>query len=484
MSSASGSLPKSDFASMSRIGRSLDALRSPQSVNGRIFRAFATVAAISIIVRLVAMTKELTVAGMFGRGDTVDALLIAMLAPMFVIGVIGGSLTPALVPAYVQVRSQHGREAAQRLFSNATIWSQALLLACTVLLALSGPWLLVALGSGFGPAKLALTLRFFYAVLPLICTNGLVITWSSILNAHERFWVPALTPALMPALGMLLLIGCGRHWGVWPLITGILIGSAMEAGLLGLMLRRQGLFLRPRWYGSDAALRQVQRQWMPLIGGALLASGVGFVDQSMAAMLPSGSVSALMYANRIVAVVLVVIASSLSTAVIPYFSRMVARGDFRGCRHTLSSYTRLLVAITVPLAVLLFVFSPQVVRALYERGAFGSNDTILVSHTQALYTIQLPFAVIALLYVRLLAAMRRNDLVLCAAAISLLLDVVLNLVLMRYWGVAGIALATSLFYIVTCGFVVAAGQLVLRSRLRFPPVPSAADLVPQVAAYD
>lgn len=418
----------------------------------------------SLAVKVVATGKELTLAAMFGRGDLVDALLIAMLAPMFVVGVVSSSLNAALVPTFVQVRDQQGRDAAQRLFSNAIVWSQGLFLACTGLLATTGPWLLPLLGSGFSPAKLALTLRLFYALLPVIAINGLVTTWASIINANERFWLPALTPVLTPLMAVLLLIMLGVRWGVWPLVIGILIGSVTEALVLALVLHRQGISLRPRWYGADEAFRQVQRQWAPVLAGGFLASGVGCVDQAMAAMLPSGSVSALSYASRIVSVGLTMMGSSISTAVIPFFSRMVANSDFQGCRHTLSTYTRLIAATTLPLTGILIVFSRPIVHLLYQRGSFGVEDATLVAHIQALYAIQIPFFVTCQIHVRLLSALQRNDLVFCAAGINLVLDVIFNLVFMRWWGVAGIALSTSLFFVVTCAFVVFAGRRVLAAR--------------------
>ena len=48
--------------------------------------------------------------------------------------------------------------------------------------------------------------------------------------------------------------------------------------------------------------------------------------------------------------------------------------------------------------------------------------------------------------------MRRTDLVLYCGLLNLVLDIVLDFVLMRLMGVAGLALATSLWTISTCVF--------------------------------
>jgi putative peptidoglycan lipid II flippase len=204
-----------------------------------------------------------------------------------------------------------------------------------------------------------------------------------------------------------------------------------------------------KWNGMDANLRSVLRQYAPMLGAAFLMGGVAVVDQSMAAMLPPGSVAALSYGNKVIAVILAVGSTGLATAALPYFSKMVADRNWTGCRHTLKKYSWLLALITVPLTFALIAFSRPLVRLLYQRGAFTAADTQLVSWVQICYAVAIPFYIWNRLPVRLLSAMHRNDLLLYTSAASLVLDIVLNLVLMKIWGVAGIALSTSLVYLFT-----------------------------------
>jgi len=95
----------------------------------------------------------------------------------------------------------------------------------------------------------------------------------------------------------------------------------------------------------------------------------------------------------------------------------------------------------------LIVFSKPLVQILFQRGAFNNSDTALVSRVQAFYAIQVPFYICGMLFVRFLSAVRRNDFLMYGSAISLILDVALNLLFMRIYGVSGIALSTSLVYV-------------------------------------
>src|SRR5208337_120206 len=109
-----------------------------------------------------------------------------------------------------------------------------------------------------------------------------------------------------------------------------------------LLMEARGYRFRLRWHGMNAAAREVGRQYGPVLLSSVVTSGGLLVDQSMAAMLPAGSVSALVYANRFVSVVLTLLAGAVSTAIVPYFSRLIAQGDWAGCKHILRTWARLM----------------------------------------------------------------------------------------------------------------------------------------------
>jgi putative peptidoglycan lipid II flippase len=436
--------------------------RNPVTINRRIFRAAATVGAFSVGVKLIAMFKELAVASYFGRSDAVDVFLAAYLIPGFVVALVAGSLNAAFIPTFIQVREQDGQDAAQRLFSSCMVWSHGLLLGLSVLLAGIAPYLLRALAPGFSAVKLQLCTDLFYAMLPLILLSGVAANFAAIFYARKCFWLPAISPLLTPLLTLVLLLTRARAWGAWSLAEGAVLGGFCECVLLGVALRCTGIRIWPRWHGLTPDVRRVGSQYAPLLLAGVLTSGVTVVDQSMATWLQPGSVAALAYGNRIVGVVVGLTATSLSAAVIPYFSEMVAAREWEACQNTLRTYTRMLLLVMTATCVLLIAFSPALVRLLFQRGAFTVQDTIVVSRVQAMYALQIPFYAAGLLYVRLLTAMKRNDLVMISAGINLGLDVVLNLICMKWLGVAGIALSTSLFYLGSLAFAAVMGRRLLR----------------------
>lgn len=439
------------------------------STNRKIFRAALTVGLMGLLAKAALGGKELVVARWFGRSDALDAFLIAYLLPSFVMNLLTGALASALIPVLVELRHKGNREAADRLVSNVAFLGLIVLTAVAVLLALLAPYFLPGLGSGFSPEKLRLTRQLLYTLLPWIVLSGIAALASSVLNAEERFAFPAVIPVLTPLMTILFIALAARRFGPFSLAAGAACGSLVEAALLVYFLRAHGTLFGFRWTGMDANLRSVLQQYTPMLAGAFLMGSATVVDQAMAAMLPGGSVAALNYANKIVNIAVTTAAPALSTAVLPYFSRMVAAADWQGCRHTLKRYSLLVAGLAVPFTVFLIVMSRPLVRLIYQRGAFTAADTALVSSVQICYSIQIPFFIWGMLFVRFLSSIRRNDLLMYASCLNLAVDVVMNLILMKFWGVAGIALSTSLVYIVSFVFVVVATVRILAQE-RFSAV--------------
>jgi putative peptidoglycan lipid II flippase len=423
------------------------------SINRRIFRAAVLVTTGGILVNLVATLKEVSVAGVYGRSDAMDAFLMAALIPGLLINLISESMNQALVPTLIRVREREGHESAQRLLSNATLWMCMLLVAASVGMALTAREFFPIIASRFPAAKLDLSVRLFYALLPVVVLTGIATNCTAVLNAFEKFAWPALAPAAISVtiiVGVLMLNG---RFGIWAMVYSTLAGALLHTALVAGMMNAQGYRLSLRWYGMTEATREVARQYGPVLLSGVVASSGLLVDQAMAAMLPAGSVSALVYANRFVSVVLTLLGGAIATAVTPYFSSMIAKRDWIDCRGTLRTWVRLSAVVSVPVAAMLIVGSHLLIRIAFQRGAFGPHDAAVVAPVLAMYAIQIPFFVCSRIFYRFLVAMRRTDLILYCGVLNLVLDIVLNLILMRWFGVAGIALATSLWTVSTFFFL-------------------------------
>ncbi|HVN92672.1 MAG TPA: murein biosynthesis integral membrane protein MurJ [Terracidiphilus sp.] len=419
------------------------------SVNRTIFRAAVSVGAAGIFVKILSTFKEVAVASVYGRSDGMDAFLAAALIPNLLVNLIAESMNQALVPTLVRVREQEGRERAQQLLSSAMLWMCLLLAAASLVMAFAARAFFPLIASHFPPAKLTLAVHLFYGLLPVVLITGIATNCTAVLNTDERFAVPALAPLVISVAIIFGVIFFGARFDIWAMVWATLIGSLLHAVIVAGMMQRRGYRFRLRWQRMDEPAREVAGQYGPVLLSSVVSSGGLIVDQSMAAMLIAGSVSALAYANRFVSVVLTLLAGAISTAIVPYLSQMIAHRDWAACRRTLRTWVRLTALISIPIAAFLIAAARPIVRVALQHGRFSAHDTAVVASVLAMYAIQIPFFVVSRVYYRFVVAMRRTDLILYCGILNLGLDIVLNIILMRWFGVTGIALATSLWSVST-----------------------------------
>jgi putative peptidoglycan lipid II flippase len=419
----------------------------------QILRAAIVVARGFVIVTGAGALRELLVARQFGTSDAIDAYLIALVLPMFCLYVFAGSFDAAVVPSFVAALQNRGREAAHALFAQFLAFAILLLVGSAIVLIAIFPLVVHHLASSFGPAKIELTLRLFHIVVAVIVVGGIASVLSATLSALESFSLVSLTPALTPLLMSALLLG--RHGlTIEQLAAVYLIGGACETSVLAVALWRRGLIpVRIRFRVTDET-RGIIRQYATMVIGVFLMLLTVVVDQTMAAMLGAGAPASLNYAAKVVGFGTGIATVAVGTAVMPYFSRMVAAARWGELRHALKSIVFLILAITIPIAAILAFFSIPIVRLLFERGAFGAHDTLIVGRAQRLLCLEIPFYAASIPVVRAISALRANQILAIGAALNLTVNCTLNYILMKRMGIAGIALSTSIVYAVSFTFLI------------------------------
>ncbi|HEX5431450.1 MAG TPA: lipid II flippase MurJ [Bryobacteraceae bacterium] len=412
------------------------------SSHARVLASAATVGILASAVKLAGGVKVMATARFFGTSDSLDAFLIAFLLPSFISDVVAGSFTPSLIPILVRAESEEGTGAAQRLARLALTFAIGMMLAAAIGLAIAGKWVLPLAGSSFSPGKLQLTLTLFFGLLFWLPMSAFIATWRAVLNANRIFALPAIAPLAAPVIIVALLFTLASQWGVAVLCAGTVAGAAAECLMLACAVRKMGHPLRPAWAGwGNPELRAIRKQYFPLAASALISSGCVLVDQSVAGRLGPGQVSALVYGNKLTAVILGIIASAAGTAVLPAFSSMASSRDWMRLRRAVLMYSGATLLAVLPLTAALAASSPWLVRIFFQHGAFRATG--LVTGIQRFSLLQIPFAMLLVFLTRLATALSRNALLVRMGAAALAADIVLDLVFSRWLGVAGIALATA-----------------------------------------
>jgi putative peptidoglycan lipid II flippase len=154
-------------------------------------------------------------------------------------------------------------------------------------------------------------------------------------------------------------------------------------------------------------------------------------------------------------------AVAIATVIFPTLSRFAARGDAAGLRTTLAAGSRQLLLLLVPAAGITLALSEPITELLYERGAFDSSQTDLVSEALFFFSFALPFAGLNLIFTRAFFSLQSPWVPTVVALGNLGVNAALDAALYGPLGIGGIPLSTAIVSLITT-FVLGA---VLRSRL-------------------
>ncbi len=357
---------------------------SVAQANRRIARAATTVMLAFLISNLTGLVRGILIYRTFGTSAALDSFNAAnRIAEMLFNLMAGGALGSAFIPTITALLTQEQRDQAWRLASAVLNWLVLILSLVSIGVGLFAPQVvrhgLFLLAPGQDPGQEALTthlLRILLLTVPIFGISGLVM---GILNAHQRFWVPAIAPA-MYSIGMILgVLVFPPQWGIDRLAWGAVLGACLHLGVqLPTLGRLRGCFVLTLGRHLPA-VREVLRLMGPRIFGVAVVQLNFVVNTIIALSLPEGSVSAIALAFSLMLVPQMAIAQSAGIASLPILSAQVARGEYSEMRASLTSTLRAVLLLALPATLGLILLRQPLVVLLYQGGAFDTRSTAMVT---------------------------------------------------------------------------------------------------------
>ena len=355
-----------------------------------LIQSASTVSLLTLASRITGLVRELLVASLFGASAMTDAFNVAFRIPnLFRRLFAEGAFSQAFVPVLAASKAQHGDAATRLLIHHvATVLAWVLLLTC-VLGVLAAPLLVWLMASGLqqNPRGYDAAVWMTRFMFPYIGFMSLVALSSGVLNTWKRFAVPAATPVLLN-LSMIaaawLLAPWFRAHGMEPIYAmavGVMLGGALQLGVQIPALRRLGLLprigvtlTRLRTSLADPGTRRIGALMLPALLGVSVAQVSLLINTQIASHLPSGSVSWLSYADRLMEFPIALLGVALGVVLMPQLAAAKAANDAQRYSGYLDWGLRIVVLLAVPSALGLLMVAKPMVSVLYHYGAFTAAD--------------------------------------------------------------------------------------------------------------
>src|SRR6185312_8815631 len=322
-------------------------------------RSATLVAAGIFLSRIAGLLRDRVFAHYFGNSDAADAFRAAFRIPNFLQNLFGeGVLSASFIPVYARLRAEANEEEADKVAS--AVASLLILITSTLVLAgvLATPYLIDVIAPGFHGAKRELTIRLVRIFFP---GAGLLVlsAWClGILNSHRKFFLSYAAPVA---------------WGA-------VVGSALQLGVQLPVVLRLVRRLRPILGTGLASVREVIRNFVPVLFSRGVVQVSAYVDSLIASFLPTGAVAALAYAQTLYTLPVSLFGMSVSAAELPAMSGALgSESEIAGqLRTRLGKGVRQIAFLVVPSAMAFLALGDVVTAAIYQSGKFSRADAVYV----------------------------------------------------------------------------------------------------------
>lgn len=369
-----------------------------------LLKALATVGGMTFISRLLGFVRDTLIARIFGAGMATDAFFVAFKIPNLLRRISGeGAFSQAFVPILSEYRKQRTPEATRALINHVASLLGLFLVGITIVGMLAAPLIVRLTSPGFvsDPAKFALTTELLRITFPYILFISLVSMAGGVLNAYSKFQVPAFTPVWLNLSFITAAIFVAPHFhnSVYVLAWAVFVGGIIQ--LLYQLPYLQALGMLPRYELNlqDEGVRRILKLMGPAIFGVSVAQISIVLNNIFASFMPTGSVSWLYYADRLMEFPTGVLGVALGTILLPSLSK--AHVDKSGAEFSqlLDWGLRLTCMLSIPAAVAMAVLSKPLVASLFYYGKFTPMDVIQTERALIAYSLSL----LGLIMVKVLA---------------------------------------------------------------------------------
>jgi putative peptidoglycan lipid II flippase len=364
----------------------------------KLYKSFATVGGLTLLSRVFGFMRDILIAATLGSGWVADAFVVAFRFPNLFRRLFGeGAFNSAFVPIFAKKLEGDGPEAARKFAEDAMAGLLFILLIVTIVAEVAMPYLMYALAPGFdvNPEKFDLSVLLTRITMPYLLCMSIVALMSGALNSVGRFVESSSVSIVLNGVMMIATLyamwigykaepeaGVIQAWGVF-------IAGFLQLAVLMWGMHRAGMrlgFRRPRMTDD---VRHLIRLGIPgVISGGVTQLNIAI--GTIIASLQPGAVSHLYYADRLYELPLAIVGIAVGVVLLPDVARQLRAGNTAGVMDSQNRSLEFALLLTVPAALALAAIPTDIVRVLFERGAFGPNDTHVTASVLAMFALGLP----------------------------------------------------------------------------------------------
>lgn len=397
---------------------------------------------ITLFSKFLGFGRDIVLSYFFGASSISDAYLISLTIPSVIFGFIGVGIVTAYIPMQSRIIRESGEEAGSEFTSNFT---NIILMIVTMILLMGMVFtepIVKLFALGFSGEILELAINFTKISLFGMYFTALISIFSGYLQIKDNYIVPALIGFPLNIIVIITII-IASQGNYIILALGTLLATASQFFLMVPFIKKQHFNYTLAFNLKDDRIIKTLYIALPVVIGTSVNQVNILVDRTISSSLAVGGISSLNYANRLNLFIQGLFVTSIITAMYPMISSYARNNNFEGIKKALQESINIITIFVLPITIGTMIFSNEVINLLFGRGAFDDNAIKMTSAALFYYALGMLGFGFREVLARGFYSMQDTKTPMINAAIGMFLNIILNIILSRFMGIGGLALATS-----------------------------------------
>ncbi|WP_162991229.1 murein biosynthesis integral membrane protein MurJ [Biomaibacter acetigenes] len=415
--------------------------------SGSVAKSAAIIMVAGLLSKLLGFLRELLIGTKFGATNITDAYLVSLTVPTVIFATVAGALATTFIPVYSKIAAKKGEQKA--IYFTQNLFNVVLVISLVISIggAIFARPLVKLVAMGFEGNTLEMAVNFTRITMFICISLGLTNILTGFLQSHQQFAIPATVNIIFNVIviGSLIL---NSVFGIWGLVVASVLGFTAQIFIQLPSAMKNGFRFggKPDFFDKD--LIRMGTLVIPVVIGTGVSTINTLVDRMMASFLAEGSISALNFANRLNFFALGLFISPITTVIYPTLSKFSAEKDVNTFKNTLNRVTGIVIAVIMPVMTGAIILRVPIIRFLFERGAFDQRATYMTATALLFYSIGMVGIGIREVLNRGFYSLQDTKTPMINGAIAMIINIILNLILVRFMGIGGLALSTSISAII------------------------------------
>ena len=394
----------------------------------------------TMLAKVLGFGRELVLASAYGASIYSDAYLTAMNIPLVVLTIIGSTIATVFVPVYNEVEYKVGVKESLKFTNNVF---NIIIIFCI---------LLTVLGLTFTEDIVKVfAIGFKGDALKIAVIGTIFIGSSHLLTAYlqlkEAFIILGFITIPRNSIIIASII-LSLNSNPYAMIIGTLFAFIVEF-LIQLHISIKKGYKYKRYVNiKDKHIKKAIYLMSPVLIGVAVNQLNAMIDRTLASTLSEGSISALNYANKLNGFVSGLFIASIVTVIYPMLSRISCKNNRDEFINSIVKSINSVILLVLPISIGAIVLATPIVRILFERGEFDARATSMTAIALIMYSIGMVAFGLRDILGKVFYSLQDTKTPMINGVLAMSMNIVLNIILVRYLEIAGLSLATSISAII------------------------------------